>query len=160
LNIEVKDETINRLKETLSDEQIVALVNQQLEAYALLQGGLTDKIVYNQFNNYLNKRRKALESYPTTARDAMLGTLNEFSLTNKTALIRKVGACFNAKLQVLDKNIKPFSQKSVGNLLSALGFDKRVGVSQTLKVVIDTDLLHQYNTRREKRGITNDCHIA
>jgi len=82
-----------------------------------LRHHLPDKIVYEEFNDYIIKRRKALEFYPSTAKAAMLITLNEFSLTNKTALIRKVGARFNIKLEEIEKNSTPYSQKKIGNLL-------------------------------------------
>jgi hypothetical protein len=143
---DLNKEIIELLCGSLTNEKIAALLNQRLEAYAALQHRWSEKLIFDEFLNYLQKKKKALEYYPSTAIDTMLATLNEIAPSEKWLCIKEIGIRFNIKQQQLDEKSKPYSQRKIGGLLSTLGFDKRRG-SHGRHVLIEKETLQKYNLR-------------
>jgi hypothetical protein len=141
--LELTEEVYNTLNYRF-EGKIERHLEQLLSDIAQKPNIILDKRFFKDFEYYLDRKEKALDHWPRELRNQMIVTLKEMAPTERWVQIKDITACFNRKLELIGRGIKPYGFRSVGSMLSALGFVRRTKPGVARKVLIEQEILQRY----------------
>jgi hypothetical protein len=122
------------------------LLTPQLTDIAVLGDPSPILRAFSEFIDFLEFKRAKLAKFPREVIKAVIQVLNEVSRDKKRELIPEITLRVNAILQSQYGNrFKQYSGKTIGCLMSLLGFSGRTKNHGGNIVLIDLSLLHHYS---------------